>query len=118
MSRETSQVIAEQNDQFRQLAASGDLRAAASGKFVMTQVVAALDQEQLGELLVLVRDYDQFTPDNDPYGEHDFGSIEYEGEKYFWKMDYYDLNYEFGSEEPANPAATKRVLTLMLASEY
>ncbi len=59
-----------------------------------------------------------FTEDNDPYGEHDFGSIERNDEKYFWKVSYYDQNYEYGSEDPADTTLTRRVLTLMHSSEY
>ena len=61
---------------------------------------------------------DAFCEDNDPYGEHDFGAFEVEGEKLFWKIDYYDKALEHGSEDPADPTRTTRVLTVMLASEY
>ena len=56
--------------------------------------------------------------DNDSHGEHDFGSFELAGDKFFWKIDYYDRNFEFGSDDPADTAKTNRVLTLMLAAEY
>ena len=65
-----------------------------------------------------VRDFDTFTPDNDPYGEHDFGSFVHNGEAIFWKFDYYDRTLTAGSEDPSDPDATIRVLTVMLASEY
>jgi Protein of unknown function (DUF3768) len=52
------------------------------------------------------------------HGEHDFGSFTLAGRKFFWKIDYYDKELRYGSENPADPAATTRVLTLMLASEY
>jgi len=62
--------------------------------------------------------FDDFNADNDPHGEHDFGSFELEGEKLFSKIDYYDLAGEFGSEDPTDPKKTLRVLTVMLAEEY
>jgi len=55
---------------------------------------------------------------NDPWGEHDFGAIDLEGQKLFWKIDPYDLDLQAHSQNAANPAVTHRVLTLMLASEY
>ncbi len=68
--------------------------------------------------IAATRTFDEFTPDNDPYGEHDFGSVSVRGTKLFWKIDYYDLSLNFGSKDPADPAQTTRVLTIMLAEEY
>ena len=65
-----------------------------------------------------VQNFDNFTTGNDPYKEHDFGSVEHEGLKIFWKIDYYALDLQHGSENPADPKQTTRVLTIMLASEY
>ena len=59
-----------------------------------------------------------FTDDNDPNGEHDFGSIVHQGKQVFWKIDYYAPDMEHGSEDPAVPAKTVRVLTILLADEY
>jgi hypothetical protein len=55
---------------------------------------------------------------NDPHGEHDFGSFEVAGRKFFFKIDYFDAAMEFGSEDPADSAKTTRVPTIMLAEEY
>jgi hypothetical protein len=55
---------------------------------------------------------------NDPYGERDFGAFELAGEKLIWKIDYYDRMLRDASPDPADPAVTRRVLTLMLASDY
>ena len=41
-----------------------------------------------------------------------------DGTMLFWKIDYYDKQVEYGSEDPADPAKTTRVLTIMLADEY
>ena len=75
------------------------------------------DTERLA-VLDMVRRFDQFTQDNDPYGEHDFGMIEHQGQKFFWKFDYYDRNMEFGSPEPSDAQQTTRVLTIFLSEEY
>jgi hypothetical protein len=56
--------------------------------------------------------------DNGPYDEHDFGAFDHASEKIFWKIDYYDADLTHGSENPADPIITTRVLTVMLAEEY
>jgi hypothetical protein len=88
------------------------------GKVVMTDGVAALSEGNLALLLEKVRSFDKFTNDNDPYGEHDFGSVELEGVTYFFKHDYYAPDMDGGSEDPADPTKTTRVLTIMRADEY
>jgi hypothetical protein len=62
--------------------------------------------------------FSDFTPDNDPHGEHDFGSFEHAGKSIFWKIDCYDRDLNFGSPNPADPNVTARVLTVLLAEEY
>jgi|AntAceMinimDraft_12_1070368.scaffolds.fasta_scaffold30269_4 hypothetical protein len=78
--------------------------------------VAAM--EDIGGLMAKVRGYSTFTDSNDPYGEHDFGSFEHEGQLVFWKFDYYDLDMNLHSPDAIDPAVTRRVLTIMLAQEY
>ena len=88
------------------------------GRCLFTAGVSDLGVPFSTAALVAVRAFKDFTADNDPYGEHDFGSFEIGEQKLFWKIDYYDLSLEFGSNDPADPAQTKRVLTIMLAEEY
>ena len=85
---------------------------------MMTSGVSALGPIHIATLLQLLRAYDRFDEGNDPHGEHDFGAFDHDGNKLFWKIDYYDLSLAFGSEDPADPTKTTRVLTLMLAQEY
>jgi hypothetical protein len=88
------------------------------GKVVMTDGVAAVSESDLAQLLAKVRSFDEFTNDNDPHGEHDFGSIVLAGQTYFFKVDYYAPDMDGGSEDPADPTKTTRVLTIMRADEY
>ena len=88
------------------------------GRVMLTSGIRAKTQDEIAEILEKVRSFDNFTTANDPYGEHDFGSFDYKGQKIFWKIDYYDLNYEYMSENPADPTITNQVLTIMLASDY
>jgi hypothetical protein len=88
------------------------------GQAVMTAGVNALPIDTKARVLLAVQSFSDFTKDNDPHREHDFGSIEIDGETYFWKIDYYDLAMQFGSESPEDPEQTTRVLTIMRADEY
>lgn len=88
------------------------------GQVVMTSTVAELPEMVRASALMTVARFDAFDGSNDPYQEHDFGAFELCGRTFFWKIDYYDLSLEFGSEDPADPERTKRVLTLMLAEDY
>jgi Protein of unknown function (DUF3768) len=102
--------IRELNDAFR--------RTFVGGAVMITQGVEAMPLDQRGSLLQKIRSFDAFSEDNDPHHEHDFGSIDEAGVRCFWKIDYYDRKTEFGSTDPADPAVTTRVLTIMLADEY
>lgn len=103
--------IAELNDLFRTRFVGGEI--------VCTQGIASLPENIRQEIIGTVRCFDSFTPDNDPHREHDFGAFDQDGAgKVFWKIDYYDTAYRCLSPDPTDPAVTRRVLTIMLASEY
>ncbi|MBB5753787.1 DUF3768 domain-containing protein [Prosthecomicrobium pneumaticum] len=89
------------------------------GRVMITSGIDALPFPVRESIVAKVRTFDAFTPDNDPYGEHDFGSFRQDGAgTIFWKIDYYDPTLTGGSEDPADPKKTARVLTIMLAREY
>lgn len=87
-------------------------------RFFFTRGIQELFPEHMFQILAKVSNYEDFTKENDPYGERDFGNFDYEGVEIFWKFDYYDRELKYGSEDPADPEKTTRVLTVMLASEY
>ena len=88
------------------------------GTVMVTAGVDALPSDVKAMVIRTVVAFSDFTPDNDPHGEHDFGSFELTGRKFFWKIDAYDPTMTFGSEDSADPSKTTRVLTIMLAEEY
>lgn len=114
MADENTPQVRELNDQLR-----ASLRAIPEGRVVMTLAVSNLSSDDLYSVLEAIALFNSFTPDNDPYGEHDFGSVTV-GQlgQFFWKIDYYDLEYEYGSEDPSDPTKTKRVLTIMRPDEF
>jgi len=81
-------------------------------RVVMKEGVALSPDRE--EVLSAVRSFSskQFTLGNDPHGEHDFGEVDVNGTRYFWKFDYYDDSYEYFQEDG------NRVLTIMRADEY
>jgi hypothetical protein len=106
----TTTKIRDLNDAFR--------RSGVGGKVLLTNGVNALGMDKVNLLNARVREFASFPKGNDPYGEHDFGAVTFEGTKYFWKIDYYALDMQHGSEDPADPSQTTRVLTIMRADEY
>ena len=105
-----TEIIRSLNDQLR--------RDFSFGVAVMTPGVAALGAATAERIFKTIAVFDDFCHANDPHQEHDFGSFKAEGQTIFFKIDYYDREMTMGSPDPANPAVTTRVITIMLAEEY
>ena len=88
------------------------------GRIVFTRGIFALGSETLARMLAAIANFHAFSPDNDPYGEHDCAAMTVLGQRIIWKIDYYDRDFEIASPDPSNPEVTLRVLTVMLAEEY
>ena len=101
---ERTSTIAQANDEFRK----------AGWGVTVTLGIQTLDD--VNGLMHAIRAYDKFTSDNDPYGEHDFGSLLWDKEKVLWKIDYYNRGLS-GGVSALSPLC-QRVLTVMLADEY
>lgn len=109
------------NDKTKKIAALNDLCRTAvgvAGRLVQTPGIAALPLADQSAIREKVERFDAFSEDNDPHGERDFGAFVHNGDKVFWKIDYYDPTLSMGSEDPSDPRQTVRVLTIMLATEY
>ena len=83
------------------------------GRTMLTAGVSSLPSDASAIVIRRVATFDAFDGDNDPYGEHDFGNFELAGRRFFFKLDYYDRKLEFGADDPADPAKTTRVLTII-----
>jgi len=84
----------------------------------MTAGVAGMTPELRATALAAVSTFQDFTADNDPYGEHDCAVLTVGPARIIWKIDYYDQALSAHSLDPSDPAVTCRVLTIMLAEEY
>ena len=98
------------NDRFRS--------SLAGGRVLLTRGVSEKGQGFTAAALAAVKAFAAFTPENDPHGEHDFGSLTVSGTKLYFKIDYYDALEQAGSEDPADPEVTTRVLTILMPEEY
>ena len=129
--------LAAAREQTARIARLNDLARSAMGvacTAVATAGFRSLPEADQSCVRELIETFDAFDEDNDPHGERDFGSIyqladgrwtterprmrEDERERVFWKLDYYDRQMEFASDDAANPAITRHVLTIMLSDEY
>jgi hypothetical protein len=90
----------------------------AVGTALITAGVAALGAEAVARIVKTIAVYDDFCHATDPYEEHDFGSFDVDSQTIFFKIDYYDKTLTMHSPDPADPAITERVITIMLAEEY
>ena len=107
---EKHEKIAELNDALR--------KERKGGRIVETQSIRALSDDVRQQIYAAIQSFDDFSPDNDPYQEHDFAALSVAGHRINWKIDYYDPSMTFLSDDPSDPSLTQRVMTIMLAEEY
>ena len=102
MTNVTTSTIRDLNDAVRSAdTAIGALLA--NGQLVITRGVASKGNAFIDRAVKAVREFSDFTEDNDPHGEHDFGIFELDGETLNWKIDYYDRDLQYGSDDPSDP---------------
>lgn len=104
--------IAQLNDKLRQHGIGGTI--------VVTRSVADHPKLNVDVIMLTLASYDSFDADNDPHGERDFGDLDVAGTSLLWKIDYYarGSQFHYGSDDPADPAKTERVLTIMLPEDW
>ncbi|WP_105421864.1 DUF3768 domain-containing protein [Neorhizobium sp. T25_27] len=110
MNLDRTPLISDLNDRLRETFTGG--------RVMLTRAVQALLDDERAQLLQAVRQFDAFDAANDPHGEHEFGRVLVAGQGYFWKIDHFDSDLEYLSPDPADPAVTTRVMTIMREDEY
>jgi uncharacterized protein DUF3768 len=100
----SSNPIAALNDAFRQQ----------FDDWFLTQGAAALP-DRMG-LLWTIQEYDDFNENVDPHKEHDMGAFDWHNNRVWFKIDYYNQELRYWCDPLSEEC--RRVLTIMLASEY
>ncbi len=95
------------NDEFR--------KTFVGGRIFLTRGILGLSLELRREIIRAVQSYAEWEPGND---HHDFGTVQVQRQKVYWKISYLDMQLEHVSPEPSVAAVTRRVLTIMTASEF
>ena len=116
-----AKIVADHNDQFRRRKCLGaKTTVQLQGLIVMTHALAAMDPLFVHQARITIGRLHVFEADNDPDGFHDFGSVEIDGQKVWFKVDMYETGSgkRYGAERPDNPVMTERVMTLMLPSDW
>ncbi len=107
-----TQEIARLNDEFRKLGKG-------HGRLMITSGIQALGALKVQNIVEIMKKFDNFSSDNDPYEEHDFGNFQFDDQKIFWKFDYYaSEDLQWGCEDPSDPKKCYRILTIMLVCEW
>lgn len=106
--------IAQLNDELR----TNPLSAIDGRNMIVAAGELKSDMAMVARVMGAAAAFTDFNANDDPYGEHDFAAFEVDGFRCCFKIDYYDLNLECHSPDPADPEVTCRVLTLMFAADY
>ena len=88
------------------------------GTMMVTRGILAITGYNMPELTEALAAYDAFDADNEPHGERDLGDVTLWGQDMLWSISYYDNDLRYGSDDPADADVTKRVLSVMLTSEW
>lgn len=80
--------------------------------------IKKLPTSVIDEIINRVRKFDDFKPDDDPFGERDFGQFTLEGiGEVTWCICHYDLTLNHFSEDMYDPNVTLPIMKIMFESE-
>ena len=87
-------------------------------RIMITNGIQGLGPNEIRGILKAVAQFDNFTDENDPWGEHDCATLQVGGHRVLFKIDYYDSSFRAHSPDAGDPDVTARVMTIMFADEY
>jgi len=73
---------------------------------------------RVAALRAAIATFSNWSEDNDPYGEHDFGAFDLFDHRLFFKIDYFHPDHDTRAPVSSSIELCRRVLTVMLAEEY
>lgn len=114
----TNSVLAEQNDRFRKSVLGQAVTIDPPGRAVLSANVAALSHADRAAIIERIINAPQFGEEIDPCGTREMGKVEVNGNPIWFKIDYYDIDYSFGSPDPTDSTKTRRVLTILFPDEW
>lgn len=83
----------------------------------ISPAVEALPLKQRAVVLKMVRDFDEFDDEGNPFQEHDFGAFDFNGQRYGFRFEYFDPSMCRGASDPTDIELTRRVLTVHRSDE-
>ena len=83
---------------------SGDFGPDTDNPLIITSGISSLGPNAIGDLVLLLINYDSFSDHDDPYGHRDFGTLKYLNNYIYFKIDTLD--------------SSSHQITLMLSTEW
>lgn len=88
------------------------------GDIFLSPKVEKLSEMQQRQLIICIKTFNNFTPENDPEGMHNRGEIEFEGVWYDWIIALFDReNRDQPAQHPSNQNLTWRRLVITEKNE-
>lgn len=73
--------------------------------------------ERFAEVRTAIRAFDDFTPDNDPNGHHNFGVVQVHDQEYVWEIGYLGVDGTGVSPDPSDASVTTRVMWISMVAD-
>lgn len=79
---------------------------------VFEEGVVQLPAPTVAALLARIAEFDSWEEDTEPFRDHHCGCIELDGDRFLWKINYYGVELQHPSPNPADAFVTRRMLLI------